>query len=54
MYPDSPELDVQLEEEEEDQLDALTWVEKGNERHKIVHMPKKVKKRTLQLMPHIN
>ena len=51
MNLDSPEPDVELEEkEEEDHPKASTWVSKGNKRQKVVHMPKKVKERTLKLM----
>lgn len=49
VNPESPQPDVVLEVEDKPSTSA--WVAKGNMRHKVVHMPEKVKERTLQLMP---
>lgn len=51
VNPYSSKIDMDLEEEKEDKLEASAWVEKENKRPKTIYMPKKVKERTLQLMP---
>ena len=52
VNPKSPKPNVACEIEiEEEKPSTSSWVAKGNKREKNVHIPKKVRDMTLQMMP---